>query len=46
MKHIKPVKKDGEEEDELRKSNIDGMNFIKIYYMHVWQYHSETLLCN
>jgi hypothetical protein len=30
----------------LRKSNTDGVNLIKVHYMHVCKYHNETHLYN
>jgi hypothetical protein len=25
---------------------IDGVNFVKVHYMHIWKYHNETHLYN
>jgi hypothetical protein len=33
------------EEKEIRKSRR-RVNAIKVHHMHVWKYHSETLLHN
>lgn len=38
-------KKREEEEEELRQSNIDGMNLLKLHYMHVYKC-TETPLYN
>jgi hypothetical protein len=31
---------------QLRKSNTDGTNLIKVLYMHICKYHNETSLYN
>jgi hypothetical protein len=36
----------GEEGWDLRKSNIDRVNLIRVHCMHVCKYHSETPLYN
>jgi hypothetical protein len=46
MKPTKTVKKEGEEEGRLRKSNMGGGNLIKVHYIHVGKYHNEMPLHN
>jgi hypothetical protein len=45
MKPTKTVKKEGEEEGRLRKSNMGG-DLIEVHYIHVGKYHNETPLHN
>jgi hypothetical protein len=42
MKPVKPVLERGERVERI----IEGINLIKVYYMHVWKYHIETPLYN
>jgi hypothetical protein len=46
MKPTKNRKQGGKEGGVLRKSNIDGVNLIKVYYIHVYKCHNETSLYN
>jgi hypothetical protein len=33
-------------EEKSKESNMDGVNLIKVHYMHIYEYHNETLLYN
>jgi uncharacterized membrane protein YkgB len=46
MKPTNNVEKEGEKGGWLRKNNIDGVNLIKVYYVHIITITMKSLLYN